>query len=371
MKNNKKKVCFIISTFDSGGTENYLLRFLNFSKDSIEATVICKNNNCTAGVLKKEYDKLGIPIICQSLGYINLKKFKRFFFILKQNNFDTICDLTGNFGGIPMLFANILKIDNRIVFYRRSSYAFKQTKFNLIYNYFVNKLVDGNATKVFSNSSYAINFFFPYKNDSDKRFKVIYNGVNFNDYFIKESKEEIRKILGIKKDVYLVGHIGRYDSAKNHQTIFKVIKEMVKKDSNIEFLFCGKDTNSESFKEEIAQYGIINNVHLLGERSDIPRILKSLDLFYFPSVTEGQPNALIEAMLSDLAIITSNIAPIKEIIPKLMYQQLLDPLEIEKTVDDIKHIKNNPNIQDKYNLKDWAINKFNSEANFKIFEKEL
>lgn len=367
----KKKVCFIISTFNPGGTENYLLRFLKYSNNKFDVTIICKNKEGYKGILFKQFKELKISIIHQPLGYINIKFFLKVYFVLKRGHFDTVCDMTGNFGGIPMFMAKILSINNRIVFYRRSSNAFKQTKINLIYNYVINKLVYNNATKIFSNSQHALHFFFPYKNKNDKKFKIIYNGFNFNDYLIQESKDEIRDTLGIKKDVFLIGHVGRFDSAKNHNTIFKVANRLSNLDSSFEFLFCGTETDSEAFKKQISDFGLTKCTHLIGESKEVPKILKMLDLFYFPSLTEGQPNALIEAMLSNLPILTSNIASIKEIIPKDNHRQLLDPYDIESAVEAIILVKDNSEILKGHKLKNWAAERFNSEINFRIFEIEL
>lgn len=371
MKATKKKICFIIPTFNPGGTENYLLRFLKFSDSKFNVTIICKNSIGCDGSLLHQYKELPISIICQPLSYFNLKNFKKIYVILKNGQFDTVCDLTGNFGGLPMLFSRMLKIKNRISFYRRSSYAFKQTKLNLFYNSIVNRLVYHNATKIFSNSTYALDFFFPHKKKDDKRFKVIPNGVNQYDFTIEGDTEELRNSLKIKNDIFLIGHIGRYDSAKNHETILKVAEKLIKTDDSIEFLFCGMDTNDDELKNKIQKYNLTDKVHTLGVRNDVPSILKLFDIFYFPSITEGQPNALIEAMISNIPIVTSNIEPIKEVMPIDKYNLLVAPNDIDNAVVSILNIKKDSKIRKKHQFRDWAIKSFNFETNFKKFEIEL
>jgi glycosyltransferase involved in cell wall biosynthesis len=364
-----KRTCFFLTSLDSGGTERYLLRFLEYSQNNINATVICKSGNL--GSLEDNYKNTNAKIIPLKTGYFNLFSWIKLYKLFKKNKFDSVVDLTGNFGGMIMIISFFAGVKKRIVFYRYSSNQFKENQFKLIYNGLVKFLVFKYATLILSNSKTAFKFFFPRDYENDKRFKVIFNGVNSKNFNINESKEEIRNTLGIKKNTFLIGHIGRYDISKNHKTIFKVAKELIEKDTTIEFLFCGMDTNSSEFKKQISNHSMIKNVHLLGERSDIPRILKSLDIFYFPSITEGQPNALIEAMLSNLPIVTSNIASIKEIMPKQMHQHLISPLDFESTLKEIKLLKRDSKLQDSYHLEIWASKKFNSKINFKKFKIEL
>jgi glycosyltransferase involved in cell wall biosynthesis len=364
-----KKVCFFLTSLDSGGTEKYLLRFLEYSQNNINATIICKSGKL--GSLEQDFKKVKANIIPLKTGYFKLFSWIKIYKILKKSPFNSVVDLTGNFGGIPMMVSLFAGIKKRITFYRYSSNQFKETQFRLLYNRFVKFLVFKFATSILSNSKTAFNFFFPIVFEKDKRFKVIFNGVNFNDFIIKESKKDIRNSLGINRDVFLIGHIGRNDISKNHKTIFKVARELIKKDINIEFLFCGKGTDDEEFKKQITDIEILKNVHVLGERFDVPRILKALDIFYFPSITEGQPNALIEAMLCNLPIITSTIEPIKEIIPIEGHNLLIDPYEVSKAVKSILAIRNNATIERKYKYKNWAIKNFNFETNFRIFENEI
>ena len=364
-----KKVCFILTSLDSGGTERYLLRFLNYSKDNIKATVICKG--ARLGSLENDFKKTQATILPFKLDYFNIILWYKWYKLFKANKFDTVVDLTGNFGGIPMMIAYIANVKKRIVFYRYSSNQFIETRFRLLYNHFVKSLVNRFSTRILSNSNTAIKFFFPNKKETDKRFKVISNGIDLDNFTFATSKEEIRNTLGINNDNFLIGHIGRFDSSKNHTTIFKVARELIQDDPTVEFLFCGNGTDSIEFKKLISDNGIIKNTYLLGERSDVPKILKALDIFYFPSITEGQPNALIEAMLSNLPIVTSDIASIKEIVPLQIHKHLVPPLNINSSIKEIKLLKENPNLQKQYKLYNWAILNFNSKKNFKIFKEEL
>lgn len=355
---------------ESGGTENYLLRFLRSleEKDNIEVTIICKGGN--TGSLEEEFKQLRAHIEILKLGYTDLKSILYFKNLLNKE-YDVVCDLTGNFAGISMLLARINKVPKRISFYRASSNRFIASTINNTYNSIMKRLVYRFSTDILSNSQAAFDFFYPKENRKDDRFKVIRNGMDI-DLFSKEmNKNQLREKYGLPEDLYLIGHVGRWNPAKNYPTIFKVADSLINEQvelNNIAFVFCGRETDSPNFQKHLLDNNILKNSFTLGEQSKVHEVLKCLDLFYFPSVTEGQPNALLEAMVSGLPFVASNIEAIKESIPENAYSQLVEPLNVE---DHVLKIKEAILDEKSFIHSEWAKNEYQSEDRFNDFKKIL
>jgi glycosyltransferase involved in cell wall biosynthesis len=254
------------------------------------------------------------------------------------------------------------------VFYRRSSNAFGQNPLKQFFNFCLNKLVYYNATKILANSRYALDYFHPNNYRETNKFRVIYNGLIAEKFQITKDMKELRRSMGIPENAFVIGHIGRYDKAKNHETILEVAEMLIKNDSAFHFVFCGLNTDSQAFEELVKEKEIYSNTNLLGISSNIPQILKTFNLFYFPSITESQPNALIEAMLADLPVLASDIPPIKEIIPENKQALLVKPTDVNQAVNRLMHLKENQEELEKYKMKQWAIEKFDANKNFKAFE---
>jgi glycosyltransferase involved in cell wall biosynthesis len=106
---------------------------------------------------------------------------------------------------------------------------------------------------------------------------------------------------------------------------------------------------------------------LLGYRKDVPRVLKSLDCFLFPSLTEGQPNALIEAMVSEIPIVASDIPSIKECVPSKIADTLKKPLDVQGFKNEILNIFKKNKKQVSLEIR----HKFNHNINFGILKKIL
>jgi len=364
--NNKIKICFLIPSVKSGGIETYLLRFLRYLNNDMQVTVLVRSNN--KGELYEDYKNTGTTIFFKPLGYFSISSLYWYYRFFKQQQFDTICDFNANFAGLPILLAKVAGVQKRITFYRQSSHHFDKTLFKLAYTNFMNRLVLWNSTSIFSNSEAALDFFFKKEYKNDNRFKVIKNGVNIQEYLQYEKiyKSVLREKLKLPLDKFIIGHTGRFAEAKNHFFLLDVVSKLIYENKNIYLVLIGNDT--EKLLPYINKLNITNNVKVLGYKNNIPKYLAAFDLFFFPSITEGQPNALIEAMVTGLPIVASNIPSIKECLPLENWDYLVNPKDVENALEIIKKTMQQPSSN---SLQDYAILNFDSEVQFKIFFEGL
>ena len=359
-----KKVAFLVTGLNGGGLENYLLRFLNFYKEKIDATIVCKGGY--VGDLKKNFEDLGVNIIPIKVGYFNPVKFYKLYQILKVGDFDSVCDFTGNFAFIPLYLADLVGIEKRIAFHRGSNNRFKETPVKMLYNKAINKQLPSVTTNVLANSKAAMEFFHKGIWQNDPKFEVVYNGINASEFL--NSNENLREDLQIPINAFVIGHVGRYNEAKNHQTIIEVAVELCKEHRDIYVVLCGKDVD-EQLRTRVIEEGLNKQIKLLGYRQDVVKVLNTLDCFYFPSINEGQPNALIEAMITGIPFVASNIDSIKETVPKDMHAFLVPPQDVNLSINALLKIKNSN--REKLAVKDWAISHFSPKKWFQQFYSKL
>lgn len=361
----KKKVLFVVTSLDVGGIEKYLLRFLEFSADKIHAYVLCKSGK--VGLLENEFKKFASEIHTFKISYLNFITWIRFSKLLKANKFDTICDFTNDFAGVPIWFAFRAGIPVRISCYRSSGYRFKQTNIRRLYNKWVKKLVYKYSTKILFNSKAALDFFYP--NENDGRFQIIYNGIETDQFLENFSRVETLSLLGVPENAFVIGHVGRYNEAKNYETIINTAKKLCDSHSNIYFLLVGKGIR-ENLTDIISKLGLEEKIIMPGVRKDVPYILKSINAFYFPSVVEGNPNSLLEAMAFSLPFVASDIPAIKEAVPKTFHRFLVDPFDHEKASNLLEsfYLERNKDFD---SLKDWVKDKFDSNSRLNEFYQVL
>lgn len=307
----KINIVFFIHSLDSGGIESYLLRFLQYKHSEFHKVyVYCKSGR--GGQLENDYLNLSnVIVIKRKHSPLNLLSFLWMHRFLKKNKINAVCDFTGNFGGLPVTVAAFANIKTRVVFYRSAGDDFQPTLLKKLYDVIINRLAFKFSTAILSNSEAAFDYFYKINWRNNDKFRVIYNGLNADKF--NQTIENLRAELTIPHDAFVIGHTGRYTPAKNHQTIMEVAFRLVKKHPNIYFLLCGNGVKT-NLKDLVLSEGLDKRILLFENREDIPVFLNTLDCYFFPSTREGQPNALIEALVVGLPFVASNIAPIQETI---------------------------------------------------------
>ncbi|MBR6124672.1 glycosyltransferase [Candidatus Saccharibacteria bacterium] len=149
---------------------------------------------------------------------------------------------------------------------------------------------------------------------------ILNNAINFDKFDISESKNEIRASLGIDRNCYLVGNVGRFWAVKNHTLIVKAFAELSKAKNDVHLLLVGDGDLRPQIESEIESLGIKDKVTILNARNDVPRILKALDVFIFPSLYEGLGIVLIEAQKMGIPCVISNAIPQEAVISNLVHR---------------------------------------------------
>jgi glycosyltransferase involved in cell wall biosynthesis len=128
---------------------------------------------------------------------------------------------------------------------------------------------------------------------------VIHNGIDTERFKPdREAGQRVRAELGVGADATLVGHVGRLDPMKDHQTLLRAAALLCRERRDVYFLSVG--TGDEDYASELrrlaTELGISDRVIWAGARSDMPAVYSSLDLLVSSSFSEGFPNVIGEAM---------------------------------------------------------------------------
>mgnify|MGYP003296821730 CR=1 FL=1 len=167
------------------------------------------------------------------------------------------------------------------------------------------------------------------RKELDKMFNVnntaiLKNGVDFSRFFnIVESKTEIRQSIGIDESSFLIGHVGRFADMKNHTFLVDVFKIVSDLKDNARLLLIGDGELLGDIKAKVEACGLSQKVVFLSHRTDIPRLLKAMDVFVFPSIYEGLPVSIVESQIAGIRTITSN-----SVTNECFYKPSLIPLSL-------------------------------------------
>lgn len=127
-------------------------------------------------------------------------------------------------------------------------------------------------------------------------------------------REEKRVKLGLKSSEFVIGTIGRLTPVKGTEYLIRAVAEIIKRREEVRFLVVGDGPLRIELEALVRSMGLEKEVIFLGWRDDTVDIINALDLFVLPSLHEGMPTVLIEAMTLGIPIVASAIGGIPELI---------------------------------------------------------
>lgn len=139
---------------------------------------------------------------------------------------------------------------------------------------------------------------------------TIYNGVNVHRYNLNLSSvqaAQLRRSIGIEEGAPVVITVARLHPQKGHKYLLEAIPNVRLAIPDVHFLFVGAGELEGDLRAQIQEMGLDECVHLLGVRQDIPELLSLSDLFVLPSLWEGLPNAVLEAMAAELPVVATDV----------------------------------------------------------------
>ena len=157
-------------------------------------------------------------------------------------------------------------------------------------------------------------------------FHILNNGVDTRALaFSPEKRRAVRAELGIDDDAPVFGHVGRLTEVKNHRFLIEVFGALKQKMPDSRLLLVGRGELEAQLREEAARAGLEDSVLFLGVRNDIPAILSAMDVFVFPSLSEGLPCAVVEAQASGLpTLLSTGVPELASILPSTKRLELAE-----------------------------------------------
>lgn len=143
---------------------------------------------------------------------------------------------------------------------------------------------------------------------------VVNNGIDLQKFNPDKNFKNIRKEIGLPEDAMLVLFIARFTSHKQPLSLIRAFAEALPSNPELHLLMVGDGDQKEEAKKIIEELKLKDKITLVPFRQDVPDVLAAADIFVLPSLWEGLPIGLLEAMAMGKAIIASNVDGTSEII---------------------------------------------------------
>jgi glycosyltransferase involved in cell wall biosynthesis len=150
-----------------------------------------------------------------------------------------------------------------------------------------------------------------------RRWAVIPNGFDLDRFAPSPcARESVRAELGLAPDALLIGLVGRFDPMKDHTTFLRAAMHLEPHRQGIHFVLVGRDVvpSNTELTAMITGQEIEKRVHLLGERTDVPRLMAALDILCSSSCGEGFANVIGEAMACGVPCVVTDVGDSADIV---------------------------------------------------------
>tara|TARA_B100000401_G_C52805692_1_gene721018 strand:+ start:1056 stop:2261 length:1206 start_codon:yes stop_codon:yes gene_type:complete len=326
-----------------GGLDLFIINLIkNWPNDTDSFTVICNENSPNIAYLNDNLPERA-ELICHSIplnwSFLSIiirylpnilqrifrqiirillipYQYFKIYRLLKSIDSDALISVNGSYpGGETCRWANIIwhKLGRGRSIHNVHNFAIKPRFYNKILENYIDGILFKSVSMFVGVSKSCSSSLLIRKSFHDNKLTTIYNGIELNN----NKSQTIRDILNLTSDIPIVMMIGTYEERKGHKFLFQSMRYVYENNKKIQLVIIGSGTKKEKKNILTLIDSIIPDVrvHLLGEYKNAGSLIKGSNVLVIPSQDEesfGLP--AVEAMLSRVPVITTNIGGLPETI---------------------------------------------------------
>lgn len=342
----KPKILYTIPNFDTAGSGKVLYDLAKgLDKEHFEVHIACSH---TKGAFYQEVAQLGLPIhiietTCKLRPYLSLyqrlQPYKNF---IKKHQFDIVHSWHWSSDWTEVLAA---KLGGAKFVYTKKAMTWGSRHWK-IRSYLSNFIITINDE---------MRQYFPNK----KNQQLIPLGLDTNYY-----NTEHFPIRAITEKLHIIT-VANLVPVKGIEVLIDAVNLLNNLDIELTILGDDRSTYAEQLKQKVKTLGKEANIHFLGKHTDVRPFLAQSDLYVIPSLKEGMPMALVEAMSMSVPVLGSDISGINFVLKE--FPELLFPASNSEALAEKIHLFHQKSIEDKqllgqqlrnYTVKHFSLDQF-------------
>ena len=318
------RVAQVIGMAVDGGTESVWMNYYrHLDRTKIQFDFLVENESNI--INKKEIESMGgrvviIPPYTNPFKY--MKELKKIF---KENHYDIVHSNMNAMSVFTLRAAKKAGIKVRIA-HSHSTSNKKEWKKNILKN-LLRPFSKVYATHYLACSELAGRWLFGNKTFDKGLVKIVANAIDYDRFKFNESyREEIRNKYSLN-DSYVVGHIGRFMTQKNHKFVVEVFKGILELNPKSKLLLIGDGPLKPEIQSLVNELNLADNVVFAETRLDVEKYYSAMDMFIFPSLYEGLGMTAVEAQINGLkCVVSTNLPKDVEISDNIRFMNLDEDL---------------------------------------------
>jgi glycosyltransferase involved in cell wall biosynthesis len=315
------KILYLITELNVGGAEKALARTVaHLDRDRYDALVACLY---APGLVANEIRTAGNKVINLDMqSRIDLRVFKRLFKLLRQEGIQIIHSYLFHANLLARLVARLARAPIIISSERTME---MEGRIRLL----VNRLTSPLADRVIAVSQQVCDFAASRIGIPLEKLVVIYNGIEPSTYQVEVNVAEVHKELGVDPTCTVVGTVSRLDEAKGIRYLLQAVPWVIAQYPKVIFLIVGNGSQRRELERLAQDLSIQSQVIFTGYRPDVVRMLAIVNVFVLPSLYEGFPNVILEAMAMSKPVVATRVGGVPEAVEGGVTGLLVPPRDPE------------------------------------------
>ena len=306
------RVLHVVGGLDRAGVETWLVQVLRkLSPEDYRFDFLVHGD--APYHYEEEVKALGSKVIRCPIPSRPVRYARNFLRILREHGpYDCVHSHLHHFSGFVMLLAKLGGVPARVAQSHLDTSAGDQSALPMrkFYQTLMKVMIQAFATSETAVSMPAGNALFGEGWNNKERGSILPLGIDLSAFQSAVDPSQIRRSLGIPKDAFVVGHVGRFCEQKNHAFLVEVAAELVKLQPRAFFLLIGEGPLRVGIEAEIRSRRLADNFLFTGVQTQVATLMKgAMDAFIFPSRYEGFGLALLEAQAAGLPCVISETIP--------------------------------------------------------------
>ena len=177
----------------------------------------------------------------------------------------------------------------------------------------------------------------------DDKVSVVCNAVDLDRYPASiGDRAKARAELGFGPSAHLMTMVGTFKRQKGHRYLVEAAVALVPRFPTLHILLVGDGELADRVRAQVLDAGLSDHVHFLGTRRDVPELLSLSDSFVLPSLWEGLPVALTEAMASGLPVVATGVSGTSQVVIDGETGLLVQPADEAALAEAIDRLLSDP-----------------------------
>ncbi len=344
-----KKILLYTDTPLAGGAEIQMFLLAKFLDKNAFTPIIALSNNQSLDKLVENFDKEGIKVIRinakskhNPVHYLSLKR------IIAEEKIDILHLNLWNPASCRYGFLAAKSVNIPTIVTEHD--PFELTGFKNAFKKYGLKNVSKIVTVSLENQKLLKKLFPEHK----EKIEVIQNGIDTDWWtsqtlrFTENDREKIKtEVFETNENTLIIISIAELHERKGLKYLIKAVSEVKIKYPNIKLVIVGEGGERKNLEDLIKDLKLENHMILIGRRKEIPKLLKSSNIFVLPSRREAFGLVNLEAMITPLPVIASHIGGIPEIVKDEETGILVKPEDEKELAKALEKLISDPKLREK------------------------